>query len=156
MARALLRRSTVLVMDEATASVDPETDARLQEMVRREFRGSATVLTIAHRLHTICFYDSVIVLDKGRVIEQGSPLELLRRNPPPDGFYGDLGADSEESSAAIGELRALSAASGDVARASSPCACPGAFRRLAEESGDYESLVEIAEEEQRQRGDAQY
>ena len=56
MARALLRRRPILVMDEATASVDHETDARIQAMVRRDFCGTTTVLTIAHRLHTAAFY----------------------------------------------------------------------------------------------------
>ena len=166
---------------QATASVDPETDAALQEMVRREFRGSATVLTIAHRLHTICFYDAVIVLDKGRVVEQGAPLDLLRRPLPPphnnpashtNPHAAAAAAAAAAANAAVsGELTAMSSAAGDVVAVTplsnvqssppppppssannAPCISPGSFRRLAEESGDYENLVRIAEEELRTGG----
>ena len=79
MARALLRRASILVMDEATASVDHATDARIQQMVRTELRGACTVLTVAHRLNTVVFYDQVLLLDRGAVLEHGPPLELLGR-----------------------------------------------------------------------------
>ncbi|KAJ3215679.1 hypothetical protein HDU67_000147 [Dinochytrium kinnereticum] len=79
LARALARRTRVIVMDEATASVDTETDSRIQETIRSEF-NDCTVITIAHRLKTIADYDRVIVLDAGRVIENGSPLELIERS----------------------------------------------------------------------------
>jgi ABC-type multidrug transport system ATPase subunit len=124
-------------------------------MVRRDFRGTATVLTIAHRLHTICFYDAVIVLDKGAVVEQGPPLELLKRPPRAEhgaANVGEGGGSSAEPSSPSAVLRAVSSKEGDLvvhAPEPPPCACPGAFRRLADESGDYENLVRIAEEEQR-------
>ncbi|KAJ3161243.1 hypothetical protein HK101_000842 [Irineochytrium annulatum] len=77
LARALLRSSNVTVFDEATASVDNETDARIQATIRGpEFRN-VTVLSIAHRLRTIVDYDKILVLDKGRVIQFGSPVELI-------------------------------------------------------------------------------
>ncbi|KAH7710489.1 multidrug resistance-associated protein 1-like protein [Aphelenchoides avenae] len=76
LARALLRRSRILILDEATASVDLATDMVIQETIRREFAQS-TVLTIAHRLNTIMDYDRVIVLDKGRICEMDSPQNLL-------------------------------------------------------------------------------
>ncbi|KAA8499894.1 Multidrug resistance-associated protein 1 [Porphyridium purpureum] len=74
--RALLRQPRVLVMDEATSSVDHETDQRIQETVRSEF-SNATILTIAHRLWTIADYDRVLVMDHGLVAEYGTPAELL-------------------------------------------------------------------------------
>lgn len=76
LARALLSRPKVLVLDEATASVDGETDAFIQNMLRTRFKDT-TLLTIAHRLHTIMDYDLVLVMDAGRAIEFGSPGELL-------------------------------------------------------------------------------
>lgn len=78
LARALLRDTKVLVCDEATASVDPESDELIQATVRDHFgaRG-VTVLTIAHRLGSIIDYDRVAVLQGGSVVEIGSPAELL-------------------------------------------------------------------------------
>jgi len=75
-ARALLRKPKILVLDEATASIDNDTDAAIQKQLRENFAGS-TVLTIAHRLHTIIDSDKVLVLDDGRVLEYGPPSELL-------------------------------------------------------------------------------
>ncbi|KAI8894377.1 P-loop containing nucleoside triphosphate hydrolase protein, partial [Globomyces pollinis-pini] len=76
LARALLRKSKLIFMDEATASVDPDTDAKIQQTIRSEMIHG-TVLTVAHRLKTIIDYDQVIVMDGGIVAEMGSPLELL-------------------------------------------------------------------------------
>ena len=77
LARALLRRTKLLILDEATAAVDPETDALIQNTIRQEFAHS-TVLTIAHRLHTIMDSNRVLVLDNGKVAEFDSPNQLLR------------------------------------------------------------------------------
>lgn len=76
LARALLRKSKVLVLDEATAAVDMETDSLIQQTIRREFAGS-TILTIAHRLNTIMDYDRILVLEQGRVAEFDTPANLL-------------------------------------------------------------------------------
>ncbi|OTA59277.1 abc transporter [Hypoxylon sp. EC38] len=76
LARAMCRRSKVVILDEATASVDHETDVRMQQLIRSEFAGS-TIITIAHRLRTIIDYDQVIVMDDGKVLETGSPVELM-------------------------------------------------------------------------------
>ena len=77
LARALLKVPRVLVMDEATASIDYTTDSKIQDTLR-EVKES-TIITIAHRLQTIIDYDKVLVLDKGRVIEYDSPWELIAR-----------------------------------------------------------------------------
>jgi len=78
LARALLRRSKILVMDEATSSVDGNTDAQVQETIRREFVDKGvTVLTVAHRLDTVLGYDKIAVLGDGKLLEYGSPSELL-------------------------------------------------------------------------------
>ena len=72
------------------ASVDVETDERIQTMVRREFRNS-TVLAIAHRIGTIIDYDAIVVLEKGKLVEHGSPAELLSK---PGGHFSRLVDDT--------------------------------------------------------------
>ncbi|KAI8388117.1 P-loop containing nucleoside triphosphate hydrolase protein [Radiomyces spectabilis] len=76
LARALLKRTTIVLMDEATASVDFETDKAIQKTMTTEF-ADCTILCIAHRLHTIIGYDRILVLDAGKIIEFASPLELI-------------------------------------------------------------------------------
>jgi ABC-type multidrug transport system fused ATPase/permease subunit len=78
LARALLSQPRVLVLDESTASIDGETDAFIQKMLRVKF-GAVTQLVIAHRLDTICDSDLIVVMDAGRAVEVGSPQELLER-----------------------------------------------------------------------------
>ncbi|CAH0555483.1 unnamed protein product [Brassicogethes aeneus] len=85
LARALLRKTKVLILDEATAAVDLETDDLIQRTIREEFKNS-TVLTIAHRLNTIMDSDRVLVLDKGLIEEFDSPDNLLLNNKSI--FYG--------------------------------------------------------------------
>ncbi|XAR72526.1 Xenobiotic-transporting ATPase [Bertholletia excelsa] len=77
LSRALLRRSKILVLDEATAAVDVRTDALIQKTIREEFK-SCTMLIIAHRLNTIIDCDRVLLLEAGRVLEYASPEELLQ------------------------------------------------------------------------------
>lgn len=77
LARALLKSPRVLIMDEATASIDYTTDGKIQDTLR-EVKGS-TIVTIAHRLQTIIDYDKVLVLDKGRLAEFDSPWELISK-----------------------------------------------------------------------------
>jgi ABC-type multidrug transport system fused ATPase/permease subunit len=77
LARALLKAPKVLVMDEATASIDYATDSKIQDTLR-ELKDN-TILTIAHRLQTIIDYDMVLVLDKGEVVEYADPWELIQQ-----------------------------------------------------------------------------
>ena len=78
MARALLKHPKILIMDEATASLDNETDTHLQHMIRKQF-ATCTGLTIAHRLNTIMDVHRVCVMDKGVVAEYDTPANLLRK-----------------------------------------------------------------------------
>ena len=79
LARAILRKSKIIVLDEATANVDIETDDFIQKKIMEKFRY-CTVITVAHRLITIANYDKVIVVDQGKVVEYDSPYKLLAEN----------------------------------------------------------------------------
>jgi ABC-type multidrug transport system ATPase subunit len=76
LARALLNPAKILVLDEATANVDVETDALIQETLRTEF-SERTLVAVAHRLHTIIEADRVLVMEKGKAVEYGAPAQLL-------------------------------------------------------------------------------
>ncbi|XP_066990041.1 multidrug resistance-associated protein 1-like [Macrobrachium rosenbergii] len=78
LARALLRKSKILVLDEATAAVDLETDCLIQATIRSQFKD-CTVLTVAHRLNTIMDCDRVMVLDQGQIVEFDCPSALLQK-----------------------------------------------------------------------------
>lgn len=84
LARALLKTPTVLMMDEATASIDYSTDTKIQQTIREL---QSTIITIAHRLQTIADYDKVLVLDKGSVMEFGHPYELMRKEEGKDSVF---------------------------------------------------------------------
>ncbi|KAJ2373352.1 hypothetical protein IW150_003667 [Coemansia sp. RSA 2607] len=87
LARALVRRSRLIIMDEATASVDFDTDDRIQRTIRGPEFADSTLFCIAHRLRTIIDYDRVLVLDKGRVAEFDTPWNLLQRE---DGLFKSM------------------------------------------------------------------
>ncbi|XP_053813142.1 ATP-binding cassette sub-family C member 6 isoform X1 [Vidua chalybeata] len=76
LARALLQKAKILVLDEATAAVDLETDVQIQSMLRTQFRDS-TVLTIAHRVNTVLDCDRILVLENGRIAELDTPEHLI-------------------------------------------------------------------------------
>ncbi|KZT67112.1 P-loop containing nucleoside triphosphate hydrolase protein [Daedalea quercina L-15889] len=78
LARAIVRQSKLLILDEATSAIDYATDAIIQASLRKELENGVTVLTVAHRLHTIMDADKIMVLDAGRIAEFGEPRELLK------------------------------------------------------------------------------
>lgn len=101
LARALLSQPKVLLLDEATASIDGETDAFIQRMLRTRFPNTSLV-TIAHRLNTIMDYDLVLVMDAGKAVEFGSPAELLEIK---NGVFSELvDATGAESSKALRDI----------------------------------------------------
>lgn len=83
--RALLQKNKFLVLDEATSNVDMHTDNFIQNCVKTKFR-ECTVITIAHRLNTIADYDQVIVMDRGRIREEGSPWSLIQK----EGMFAEM------------------------------------------------------------------
>lgn len=85
LARAILRKNKILVLDEATANIDTETDNFIQEKISKNF-ADCTILTIAHRLSTIAGYDKVLVMDKGVPVEFDLPFNLLANHEKDEGI----------------------------------------------------------------------
>ncbi|XP_005914304.2 ATP-binding cassette sub-family C member 2 [Haplochromis burtoni] len=96
LARALLRKSRILILDEATAAVDLETDNLIQNTIRKEF-SDCTVLTIAHRLHSIMDSSRVMVLDAGKIVEFDSPNNMLEKEGHFYAMAKDAGITLESS-----------------------------------------------------------
>jgi ABC-type multidrug transport system fused ATPase/permease subunit len=90
LARALVRDSKILILDEATSSVDYETDVKIQSTIVNEFK-QCTILCIAHRLRTILNYDRILVLDKGEVVEFDTPYNLFQQG----GIFAGMCARAE-------------------------------------------------------------
>lgn len=78
LARAIITRPKILVLDEASSAVDVDTDALIQRTIREEFRNS-TLLVVAHRLSTVSDFDKILVLHEGQVVEYDRP-EVLAQN----------------------------------------------------------------------------
>jgi ABC-type multidrug transport system fused ATPase/permease subunit len=79
LARAMIRKTKILVLDEATSSVDPQTDQQVQDIIRKQFVGKGvSVITVAHRLDTVLGYDKIAVLGDGNLLEYGTPSDLLK------------------------------------------------------------------------------
>ncbi|TPX68327.1 hypothetical protein SpCBS45565_g03207 [Spizellomyces sp. 'palustris'] len=104
LARAILRNTKLIVMDEATSAVDLHTDALIQRAIRDKEAGmfkDATVLTIAHRLNTVIDYDLIMVLDDGQLVEFGTPYALLGKDVADSGAWfarmvAEMGDDARE------------------------------------------------------------
>ncbi|TAQ84026.1 hypothetical protein B7494_g7650 [Chlorociboria aeruginascens] len=94
LARAIVSRPKIMVLDEATSAVDMGTDKLIQRSIREEF-GDSTLVVIAHRLSTICDFDRILVLGEGRVLEWGTPKELLGIR---DGVFRGMVLESGERS----------------------------------------------------------
>lgn len=121
LARAIVQRPKILILDEATSAVDRETDALIQRSIREEFWDS-TLIVIAHRLSTIADFDRILVLREGRKVEWGGPRELMERGIEDtvmgDGMVRDGKGEGEEED-------------------------KGVFRKMVEESGEKEVLERI-------------
>ncbi|XP_061652405.1 multidrug resistance-associated protein 4 isoform X1 [Phyllopteryx taeniolatus] len=98
LARAILRKNRILIIDEATANVDPRTDELIQRTIREKFQ-ECTVLTIAHRLNTIIDSDRILVLDAGRIHAYDEPYTLLR--DPSSIFYKMVQQTGKQEAAAL-------------------------------------------------------
>lgn len=95
LARAMLTPSNILVLDEATAAVDVETDAMLQTTLRGPLFAKRTIITVAHRINTVLDSDKVVVLDRGEVVEFGTPQDLIQKKGSFYGLVKEAGLDSE-------------------------------------------------------------
>lgn len=100
-ARALVKKPKILLMDEATANIDQKTDSVIQNLIKNTLKET-TVVTIAHRLITVIQYDKIIILEQGKKVEEGSPADLLDieggwfRRLVGESGHGDSGKSKDE------------------------------------------------------------
>ena len=100
LARVLLKNPPIMILDEATSSLDSESEALIQEAMARVFTERTSVV-IAHRLSTILSADVIFVMDRGRIVERGSHAELLRLN----GLYAELYETQFRKQGRVGEVK---------------------------------------------------
>ncbi|KAI9345604.1 P-loop containing nucleoside triphosphate hydrolase protein [Obelidium mucronatum] len=115
MARALLRNTRIVFLDEATASIDGPTDARIQNTIRERL-WDRTIFCIAHRLKSVADYDRILVLDDGRVVEYASPFELIMQQ--------DLSSSKPNE-----DRKSL---------------ITGQFHRMCQETGEFDEILELS------------
>ncbi|KAI0068112.1 P-loop containing nucleoside triphosphate hydrolase protein [Artomyces pyxidatus] len=104
LARAIVRGSKLLILDEATSAIDYETDTVIQSSLRTELKRDVTVLTVAHRLQTIMDADKIMVLDAGHIVEYDTPSELLKKK---DGMFRSMVDQSGDKDALYAVVRAV-------------------------------------------------
>ena len=113
LARAILRKDKgkVLILDEATASLDQETDSKMQGLIRRHFAGSHTIVAVAHKLETIQDFDVIVVMNEGQIVERGGVEELLGKKgsgsegPEGKAWFRELWeSDRKNPSAVLGTI----------------------------------------------------
>ena len=141
LARALLSRPKIVVLDEATSAVDRGTDASIQASLRREFAAAGcTVLVVAHRLSTVADFDRLLVMEGGRVAEMGTPKELLLAGMEKDAAAtkadGEEGDDAGSSSGGSGS--GTTGVEGEDGGDGT-----GAFWELVKKSAEKEKLIEL-------------
>ncbi|KAG6362037.1 hypothetical protein INS49_010266 [Diaporthe citri] len=136
LARALLARPKIVVMDEATSAVDRATDAAIQSSLRDAFAAAGcTVLVIAHRLSTVADFDKILVLEKGRMAEMGSPRELLEQG---------MKRDEQKKPEDAGEGNGTGKQNGDGETGPDEAEDgTGAFWDLVQSSAEKDKLVEM-------------
>lgn len=101
LARAILRPGRIVVLDEATSSVDRKTDMLMQRIIREEF-SQHTIIAVAHRLETILDFDRILVLDRGKVMECDSPANLLAGPSMFKDLYETYESKKGDSSSSVG------------------------------------------------------
>ncbi|EEB95465.1 hypothetical protein MPER_05566, partial [Moniliophthora perniciosa FA553] len=102
LARAIVRQSKLLILDEATSAIDYETDSIIQSSLRNDLGRDVTVITIAHRLQTVMDVDKIIVLDAGDMVEFDTPKNLLQKT---DGYFKALVDQSHDKQVLLSAMK---------------------------------------------------